>query len=103
MDNSAEKQMKKVISLAVVQKYCLLIKNLQTCPEAWKRLETHYDQHGEDSLLKMNSMYGSFMKLSDVLKVSVIDKVEKGELKAQSKYFDHSFSLFSDLILNRRY
>jgi hypothetical protein len=85
VDNTAEQQMKSVITTAVVQKYCLVIKNFHNCPEAWQRLENHYDQYGEESLLKMNAMYGSFMKLTDILKVAVIERVEKGELRTQSK------------------
>lgn len=86
VDTSAEQQMKAIITPTVVQKYVLVINNFDNCPDAWRRLENHYDQYGEESLLRMNSMYGGFMKLNDFLKVTVIDRIEKGEIKSQSKY-----------------
>lgn len=80
-DEESAAKVKAAISRSVVQKYTIVIKNFENCPKAWKKLEQHYDQYGEESKLKMNAMYGAFKKLSDEGKLMAIDKVEKDEIR----------------------
>lgn len=65
-----------------VEKFMYVIDSFSSCPEAWKKLKEMYDKYGEDSGIKMNSLYPiEFRKLDDQCKCLILAGIETGSLK----------------------
>lgn len=101
-ENTA-KDLSKAMTAFNVEKYMYVVDSFKDCPLAWSKLEQMYDLYGEESKVKMNSLYPSeFRKLNDQCKCMILDGIEKNEIKSAGKVFYFYFSVHFSLQLRSR-